>query len=163
MLPPQFLTPLPLSILPSRALFPRSPSLHAASLTSWSSWIWLGKEREETAGWRRAGSELPALAPSPLLPGSSHGQVPLQACSLEERLLPSLHSLLHSASTVTPLPSRPRVVFVPALAGAWTLTLLLASFHLACLSESVCSSDLSIVKSLLVCMLSGTFNGEKNP
>lgn len=94
LLPPQFLTPLQLSILPSTVLFPRSPSLHTAlpSLPYFLELLDLAGEgeREETGGWRREGSEFPALAPSPLLPGSSHGQVLLQVCFLEEGLLPSL-------------------------------------------------------------------------
>ena len=169
MLPPRFLTPLHLSILPSTVLFPGSPSLHTAlpSLPFFLKLLGLSGEgeREDTGGWRRAGSEFPTLARSSLLLVPSHGQVLPQACFLEEGLRVS-HSRLRSVSTVTPLPSRPGAVMAPALESAWTLTLLLASFHLACPSESSCSTDLSIVKSFLVCpvwMLSGTFEGEKNP
>ena len=170
LLPPRFLTPLQLAILPSTVLFPGNPSLHTAlpSLPFFLKLLGLSGEgeREDTGGWRRAGSEFPTLAPSPLLLGPSHGQALPEACFLEEGLLRVSHSRLHSVSTVTPLPSRPGVVMAPALESAWTLTLLLASFHLAFPSESSCSTDLSIVKSFLVCpvwTLSGTFEGEKNP
>ena len=135
-----------------------------ASLTSWSSWIWLGKEREGRleGGGEQGQSFLPWLPPHFCLVRVM-ARCYSRRASWRSVFFRVSHSLLHSVSTVTPLTSRPRVVSVPALASAWTLTLLLASFHLACLSESSCSSDLSIVKSLLVCMLSGTFNGEKNP
>ena len=110
--------------------FPREAPLciqHCpVSLSSWICWVWLGKERERILeGWRSTGSEFPALAPSPLLPGPSHGQAHSRRASWRKVSFRVSHSRLYSASTVTPLPARPGAVMVPALASAWTLTLLL--------------------------------------
>lgn len=106
LLPPRFLTPLQLSILPSTVLFPGSPSLHTVlpSLPFFLKLLGLSGqgEREDTGGWRRAGSEFPTLAPSPLLFGPSHGQALPQACFLEEGLLCVSHSRLRCVHCHTP-------------------------------------------------------------
>ena len=114
---------------------------------------WGGESKKEGEGSSRP-TRLPSILSSPSPPSSARqGQGTSSLCHLSPRLsghslspcapalaqtysrplisqggtLPSgiLHSRLHSASTVTPLPARPGAVMVPALASAWTLTLLL--------------------------------------